>query len=65
MSPSRAGPQDMLALMQRITSLAKETRYGEAVWLARKLVGEAEKSAGDNRRGAILNTERLTGCGEE
>lgn len=45
-SPCRAGPQDMLALMQRITSLAKEGRYGEAVGLARKLVGEAEKSAG-------------------
>ncbi|WP_271594907.1 CHAT domain-containing tetratricopeptide repeat protein [Bradyrhizobium sp. CCBAU 65884] len=36
----------MLALMQRITALAKEGRYGEAVGLARKLVVEAEKSTG-------------------
>lgn len=45
-SPCRAGPQDMLTLMQRITSLAKEGRYGEAVGLARKLVAESEKSSG-------------------
>ncbi|MGX1324274.1 tetratricopeptide (TPR) repeat protein [Bradyrhizobium sp. USDA 377] len=45
-SPCRAGPQDMLTLMQRITSLAKEGRYGEAVGLARKLVSEAEKGTG-------------------
>jgi CHAT domain-containing protein/Tfp pilus assembly protein PilF len=45
-SPGQAGPQDMLALMQRITALAKEGRYGEAVGLARKLVVEAEKSTG-------------------
>lgn len=44
--PCRAGPQDMVTLMQRITSLAKEGRYGEAVGLARKLVSEAEKTAG-------------------
>lgn len=44
--PCRAGPQDMLTLMQRITSLAKEGRYGEAVGLARKLVAESEKSSG-------------------
>ncbi|GMO16112.1 CHAT domain-containing tetratricopeptide repeat protein [Bradyrhizobium sp. TM233] len=36
----------MLALMQRITALAKEGRYGEAVGFARKLVIEAEKSTG-------------------
>ncbi|MCK1359054.1 CHAT domain-containing tetratricopeptide repeat protein [Bradyrhizobium sp. 199] len=36
----------MLSLMQRITSLAKEGRYGEAVRLARKLVAESEKSSG-------------------
>lgn len=45
-SPCWAGPQEMLTLMQRITSLAKEGRYGEAVGLARKLVGEAEKNSG-------------------
>ncbi len=45
-SPSRAGPQEMLALMQRITALAKEGRYGEAVVLARRLANEAEKTAG-------------------
>lgn len=45
-SPVQAGQQDMLALMQRITALAKEGRYGEAVGLARKLVAEAEKSTG-------------------
>ncbi|WP_276577528.1 CHAT domain-containing protein [Bradyrhizobium sp. 138] len=32
--------------MQRITSLAKEGRYGEAVGLARKLVAESEKGSG-------------------
>ncbi|MBB4422982.1 CHAT domain-containing protein/tetratricopeptide (TPR) repeat protein [Bradyrhizobium sp. CIR48] len=36
----------MLALMQRITALAKEGRSGEAVGFARKLVVEAEKSTG-------------------
>lgn len=45
-SPGQAGSQDMLALMQRITALAKEGRYGEAVGFARKLVIEAEKSTG-------------------
>ncbi|MCP3388349.1 hypothetical protein NLM27_06080 [Bradyrhizobium sp. CCGB12] len=49
-SPCRAGPQDMLTLMQRITALAKEGRYGEAVGLARKLVAESEKSSGRSRR---------------
>src|SRR5215813_5687893 len=41
-----AGPQDLLALMQRITALAKEGRYGEATTLARKLESEAEKASG-------------------
>lgn len=45
-SPGQAGSQDLLALMQRITALAKEGRYGEAVGFARKLVVEAEKSTG-------------------
>lgn len=45
-SPGQAGSQDMLALMQRITALAKEGRYGEAIGFARKLVIEAEKSTG-------------------
>jgi CHAT domain-containing protein/Tfp pilus assembly protein PilF len=36
----------MLALMQRITALAQDGRYGEAVTLARKLASEAEKSSG-------------------
>lgn len=44
--PSNAGQQDMLALMQRITALAKEGRYGDAIPLARKLTLEAEKTAG-------------------
>ncbi|BAC51224.1 bll5959 [Bradyrhizobium diazoefficiens USDA 110] len=66
-SPSQAGPQDMLALMQRTTSLAKETRYGEAVWLARKLVGDAEISAGDDRRGCLSSAPKdgpVAGRGE-
>ena len=41
-----AGPQDLLALMQRITALAKDGRYGEALALARKLESEAERSTG-------------------
>jgi tetratricopeptide (TPR) repeat protein len=41
-----AGPQDMLALMQRISALAKDGRYGEAIPLARKLESEAERSTG-------------------
>jgi hypothetical protein len=41
-----AGPQDLLALMQRITALAKEGRYAEAATLARKLESEAEKASG-------------------
>jgi CHAT domain-containing protein/tetratricopeptide (TPR) repeat protein len=41
-----AGPQDLLALMQRITALAKEGRYAEATTLARKLESEAEKASG-------------------
>lgn len=45
-SPSHAGQQEMLALMQRITALAKEGRYGDAIPLARKLTVEAEKTAG-------------------
>ncbi len=44
--PSHAGQQEMLALMQRITALAKEGRYGDAIPLARKLTVEAEKTAG-------------------
>lgn len=43
---SQAGQQEMLALMQRITALAKEGRYGDAIPLARKLTNEAEKTAG-------------------
>ncbi|MEH2628722.1 CHAT domain-containing protein/tetratricopeptide (TPR) repeat protein [Bradyrhizobium sp. AZCC 1719] len=45
-SPCRAGPQDMLTLMQRITTLAKEGRYSEAISLARKLQSEAERTSG-------------------
>ncbi len=44
--PCQASPQDMLALMQRITALAKEGRYGEAIALARKLENEAERTSG-------------------
>jgi CHAT domain-containing protein/tetratricopeptide (TPR) repeat protein len=45
-SPCGAGAQEMLTLMQRITALAKEGRYGEAVSLARKLQSEAERTSG-------------------
>jgi CHAT domain-containing protein/Tfp pilus assembly protein PilF len=44
--PCQASPQDMLALMQRITALAKDGRYGEAITLARKLESEAERTSG-------------------
>ena len=43
---SPASPQDMLALMQRITALAKDGRYGEATTLARKLESDAERTSG-------------------
>ncbi|WP_211910901.1 CHAT domain-containing tetratricopeptide repeat protein [Tardiphaga alba] len=36
----------MVALMQRITALAKEGRYADAIPLARKLTTEAEKTTG-------------------
>jgi CHAT domain-containing protein/Tfp pilus assembly protein PilF len=45
-SPSQANPQEMLTLMRRITALAQEGRYGEAVGLARKLATEAERTSG-------------------
>ena len=45
-SPCRADPQELLTLMRRITALAQEGRYGEAIPLARKLVAEAERSSG-------------------
>jgi CHAT domain-containing protein/Tfp pilus assembly protein PilF len=45
-APCRASPQDMLALMQRITALAKDGRYAEAIALARKLENEAERTTG-------------------
>jgi CHAT domain-containing protein/Tfp pilus assembly protein PilF len=45
-SPCRANPQEMLTLMRRITALAQEGRYGEAVGLARKLATEAERTSG-------------------
>jgi hypothetical protein len=45
-APSRANPQEMLTLMRRITALAQEGRYGEAVGLARKLATEAERTSG-------------------
>src|SRR5260370_41840407 len=44
--PGLAGEQEMLTLMQRITALAKEGRYGEAIALARKLENEAERTSG-------------------
>jgi CHAT domain-containing protein/Tfp pilus assembly protein PilF len=44
--PCQASPQDMLVLMQRITALAKDGRYGEAITLARKLESEAERTTG-------------------
>ena len=52
--PCQAGPQDMLALMQRITALAKEGRYADAVALARKLESEAERATG--RQSALTAT---------
>ena len=45
-SPCQANPQEMLTLMRRITALAQEGRYGEAVGLARKLATEAERTSG-------------------
>jgi CHAT domain-containing protein len=45
-SPCRANPQEMLTLMRRITALAQEGRYAEAVGLARKLATEAERTSG-------------------
>jgi CHAT domain-containing protein/tetratricopeptide (TPR) repeat protein len=45
-SPCRADPQELLTLMRRITALAQDGRYGEAVPLARKLVDEAERTSG-------------------
>src|SRR5882672_7680145 len=44
--PCLAGEQEMLALMRRITGLAQEGRYGEAITLARKLTNEAERASG-------------------
>jgi CHAT domain-containing protein len=52
--PCVAGQQEMLALMQRITALAKEGRYSEALPLARKLTSEAEKATG--RRSLLTAT---------
>src|SRR3954470_5344252 len=45
-APCQANPQEMLTLMRRITALAQEGRYGEAVSLARKLATEAERTSG-------------------
>src|SRR5713101_3336515 len=44
--PGLAGEQEMLTLMRRITALAQEGRYGEAIALARKLTNEAERASG-------------------
>jgi CHAT domain-containing protein/Tfp pilus assembly protein PilF len=44
--PCLAGEQEMLTLMRRITGLAEEGRYGEAITLARKLKNEAERTSG-------------------
>ena len=44
--PCLAGEQEMLTLMRRITGLAQEGRYGEAITLARKLTNEAERTSG-------------------
>jgi CHAT domain-containing protein/tetratricopeptide (TPR) repeat protein len=45
-SHGQANQQDMLALMRRITALAQEGRYGDAVGLARKLATDAERASG-------------------
>ncbi|KRR08091.1 hypothetical protein CQ12_14670 [Bradyrhizobium jicamae] len=72
-SPCCAGPQEMLTLMQRITALAKEGRYGEAVSLARKLQSEAERTSGRQSPltattlvvlGQVLQTQGETGEAE-
>ena len=47
-SPCRAGPQDMLTLMQRITALAREGRYSEAVTLARSSKAKLREHRGDS-----------------
>jgi len=52
--PCQASPQDMLALMQRITALAKEGRYADAIALARRLESEAERATG--RQSALTAT---------
>ena len=55
-SPCQANPQEMLTLMRRITALAQEGRYGEAVGLARKLATEAERTSG---RQSVLTATTL------
>ena len=52
--PCLAGEQEMLTLMRRITVLAQEGRYGEAIALARKLTNEAERASG--RQSALTAT---------
>src|SRR5690349_4891591 len=42
----QANQQDLLTLMRRITALAQEGRFGEAVGLARKLATDAERASG-------------------
>jgi CHAT domain-containing protein/Tfp pilus assembly protein PilF len=59
--PCRAGPEDMLTLMQRITTLAKEGRYGDAISLARRLEGEAERTSG---RQSLLTATTLVVLGQ-
>jgi CHAT domain-containing protein/tetratricopeptide (TPR) repeat protein len=60
-SPCRAGPQDMLAMMQQITTLAKQGRFGDAVGLARKLEAEAERTSGPQ---SILTATTLVVLGQ-
>jgi CHAT domain-containing protein/Tfp pilus assembly protein PilF len=60
-SPCQADPEDMLTLMQRITTLAKEGRYGDAVSLARRLEGEAERTSG---RQSLLTATTLVVLGQ-
>src|ERR1700760_3117694 len=61
MSPVRAGPQDMVALMQRITALAKAGQYPEAVALARRLESDAEAASG---RQSLLTATTLVVLGQ-
>jgi len=58
----RAGPKDMLTLMQQITALARDGR-AEAVMLARKLESEAERTT--RRRSLVTATTLVVNPGRD